>query len=108
PRPPQTESMSTPRARAASRTVVPSGTVPRRPEGVKMICGSLATGWALDGGGHGAAVHPAPADLAFRDGFAMGEDPATAVGVVAHEHVGGHDRPLEVRLHRVRDRRRHA
>ena len=35
PRPPQTESTSTPRARAAFRTGVPTGNRPRRPEGVK-------------------------------------------------------------------------
>ena len=43
PRPPQTESMSTPSERAASRTVVPSGNRPRRPDGVKMTSASSAT-----------------------------------------------------------------
>ena len=47
PRPPQTESMSTPSARAASRTVVPASNRPRRPDGVKMTSGSA--GVAADG-----------------------------------------------------------
>jgi hypothetical protein len=40
PRPPQTESMSTPSERAASRTVVPSANRPRRPDGMKMTSAS--------------------------------------------------------------------
>ena len=40
PRPPQTESMSTPSERAASRTVVPVGNRPRRPDGVKITSAS--------------------------------------------------------------------
>ena len=47
PRPPQTESMSTPSERAASRTVVPAGARPRRPDGVKMICGSAVAAPSL-------------------------------------------------------------
>ena len=58
--------------------------------------------------GDGAAVDPAAADLALRHGFAVGGDPARRVRVVAHQHVGGHDRGLDLRLHRVRDRRGHA
>ena len=50
PRPPQTESMSTPSERAASRTVVPAGARPRRPDGVKMICGSAVAAPSLTGG----------------------------------------------------------
>ena len=40
PRPPQTESMSTPRLRAACSTGVPTGKLPRLPEGVKTTSGS--------------------------------------------------------------------
>src|SRR4051794_32014070 len=39
PRPPQTESRSTPSLRAASSTVVPSGKRPRLPDGAKKISG---------------------------------------------------------------------
>ena len=42
PRPPHTESRSTPSERAASRTVVPSANRPRRPDGVKMTSGIRA------------------------------------------------------------------
>src|SRR3546814_6116437 len=41
PRPPQTESMSTPRLRAAFRIGVPTGKRPRRPEGVKTTRASF-------------------------------------------------------------------
>jgi hypothetical protein len=41
PRPPQTESRSTPNCRAAVRTGVPTGKLPRLPEGVKITKGSL-------------------------------------------------------------------
>ena len=40
PRPPQTESRSTPSWRATASTVVPAGTRPRLPDGVKMTMGS--------------------------------------------------------------------
>jgi hypothetical protein len=41
PRPPQTESMSTPSERAACSTGVPTGKRPRRPDGVKTTSGSF-------------------------------------------------------------------
>src|SRR5689334_9729093 len=89
PRPPQTESMSTPSRRAASRTVVPGSNRPRRPDGVKMTRGSavidllagspgsapgrgdgLAAGdalWRLDAVAPGPAPVDAPCpDLALR------------------------------------------
>src|SRR5712671_4494771 len=85
PRPPQTESMSTPSARAASRTVVSFGNRPRRPDGVKMTSGSAA-----DGRSGAAAIDPdAPFALHRRD--AEGADPAAGVLVVAEEDVAGHD-----------------
>ena len=40
PRPPQTESMSTPRLRAACSSGVPSGKRPRLPDGVKTTSAS--------------------------------------------------------------------
>ena len=55
----------------------------------------------------GAPVDPAPADLALGHGDAMGGDPATAVGIVAHQDVGGHDAGLDLRHERVGDRRGH-
>src|SRR6266550_817909 len=91
PRPPQTESMSTPRDRAASRTVVPVGNRPRRPDGVKMTSASSATVTVPLADRDGAAIDPATADLALGDGHPMGADPARAIGVVAHQDVGGHD-----------------
>src|SRR5277367_5253304 len=42
PRPPQTESMSTPRLRAACSSGVPTGKLPRLPEGVNTTRGSRA------------------------------------------------------------------
>ena len=45
PRPPQTESMSTPSERAACSTMVPTGNRPRRPEGVKTTNGSFVLMW---------------------------------------------------------------
>src|SRR6476620_7941181 len=96
PRPPQTESMSTPSDRAASRTVVPVGKRPRRPDGVKMTSASPATVTVPLADRDGAAVDPAAADLAFGDGHPVGADPAGAIGVVAHQHIGGHDAGLDL------------
>jgi len=42
PRPPQTESISTPRLRAACSSGVPTGNWPRLPEGVNTTSGSRA------------------------------------------------------------------
>src|SRR5450755_1927529 len=42
PRPPHTESMSTPRLRAACSSGVPTGKLPRLPEGVNTTSGSRA------------------------------------------------------------------
>src|SRR6185369_5008171 len=97
PRPPQTESMSTPKERAASSTVVPSGNRPRRPDGVKMTSASSVTEMFPLADGDGAPIDPAPADLALRGRDAIDSDPAAAVGVVAHQHVGGHDAGLDLR-----------
>ncbi len=46
-------------------------------------------------------------DLALGRRFAMGDDPAGAIGVVAHQHVGGHDAGLDLGHQRVGDGRRH-
>ena len=114
PRPPQTESMSTPSERAASRTVVPSGKRPRRPDGVKMTSGvgGLAHGRPLSrrprfrpAPARAGDVDPAPL-LALQRGRPERPDPAAALGVVAHQHVGGHHRMADTFGDRVRDRRR--
>src|SRR5262245_65029997 len=97
PRPPQTESMSTPRWRAASRIVPPGWTRPRRPDGVKMTCGrgpastSLVIGSDRDDRGGATPVRPPTAGLALRRRDAELADPAGRVGVVAHEDIAGHD-----------------
>ena len=95
PRPPQTESMSTPRARAASSTVVPAGNRPRRPDGVKMTSGSASA--VIVAGQPGARA-------AARAGSSAGRRPrlpparrgmrgsSGRILVVAQQDVGGHDR----------------
>src|SRR5262245_47188013 len=100
-RPPQTESMSPTTERAASRNVVSSGNRARRAGGVKMTSGSAATARTSASRGDEPAVDPAAPGLAIGRRLAVGDDPARAVGVVAHEDVGGHHGPLEVGLHRV-------
>ena len=78
PRPPQTESMSTPSERAASRTVVPAANRPRRPDGVKIDerlgagrdrCGHR--GSAARAGGSGRRPPPRRR-LTRRPGLALG------------------------------------
>src|SRR4051794_30620058 len=85
PRPPHTESMSTPSDRAASRTVVPVGTRPRRPGGVKMTSGSaegapggIGSGRpdACAGKGSPTTVDATPAGLAIEHRLAVRPDPA--------------------------------
>src|ERR1700756_4204845 len=86
PRPPHTESTSTPSARAACRTGVPSGKRPRKPEGVKTMAASSAPA--------PPSLAPAAARLGFRArGRLLAEllEPAHAGGIMAHHGVGGHD-----------------
>src|SRR6478735_929058 len=112
PRAPQTESMSTPSERAASRMVVPAGTWPRRPDGVKMTCGSAVAVASLMVGSRrpsadqrGTPPIDAPAaGLALRRLHAESADPAGGVLVVAHQHVGGHDAVADALGDRVGDR----
>ena len=113
PRPPQTESMSTPSDRAASRTVVPSGNRPRLPDGVKMTRTSAVLGHeatAQPGTGVSAGdplrrrLTRRPCSPSSR-GQPEATDPAAALGIVAHQHVGGHDGVLHTLGDRVRDRR---
>src|SRR5579884_3096843 len=123
PRPPQTESMSTPKARAASRTVVPTGKRPRRPEGVKTTKTSPPSGsplrpppspvtpWVAGTSARfrraqeAATVHP-PGSLDGR--LPVGSQPGGGVGVVAHEDVGGKDRLADLRPEGIGDRRRQS
>src|SRR5262245_24239967 len=61
PRPPQTESISTPRLRAACRIGVPSGKRPRLPEGMKTTSASVlevAPGLMRPSPGCSHAGHP--------------------------------------------------
>src|SRR3954447_15108484 len=119
PRPPQTEAMSTPSFRAASRTVVPASNRPRLPDGVKMTSASSATSGSLPMAGSaadgGAGLDPGPTPVdAPAAGLALGPcdaelaDPAGGVLVVALEHVGRHDRGPDALGDRVRDRARQA
>src|SRR5215472_14047883 len=106
PRPPQTESTSTPSARAACSTGVPWGKRPRRPEGVKTMAASSATA--------PPSLTPAAGGLALGAGSARRRllaellEPAHAVGVVAHQGVGGHDCAEDFLVTRVGDRGGHA
>src|SRR4051812_6067329 len=121
PRPPQTESMSTPSFRAASRTVVPASNRPRRPDGVKITSGSAVIAGSgpsaagrHDGFGPGdalrwlgaraAPVDPAAPGLALRRGDAEPADPSGGVLVVALEDVGRHHRAPHAFRDRVGDR----
>src|SRR3954452_3449251 len=115
PRPPQTESMSTPSLRAASRTVVPGADRPRRPDGVKMTRASSATssflaiaGSAADGGA-GLDPGPSPVDaptagLALRRRGPELGGTAAGILVVPLEHVRGNDGRPDALRDRVRDR----
>ena len=84
---------------------MPAGKRPRLPDGVKMTSGSSTAAIGRSGvrgrspgigTGAAATAVDAPAALALGGGLAVGPDPATGVLVVAHEHVGGHDRPADV------------
>src|SRR3954447_12842029 len=117
PRPPHTESISTPSRRAASRTVVPVSNRPRRPDGVKMTSASSVTTLLLvrsaaDGGtglGTGPApIDPSATDVAVGRADAMGPDPARRILVVALENVRGHDGGPDAFGDRIGDRARQA
>src|SRR6185436_5647232 len=81
PRPPHTESRSTPSWRAAVNTVVPVSTWPVKPEGVKTIrgIGLLA-----------ATATPALALVRRVGRRPVGSDPCSTVPVLPGQHVGGH------------------
>jgi hypothetical protein len=81
PLPPQTESRSTPKALAASSTVVPSGKDPRRPEGLNT------TRQVREASASSAAVLTTTAPFAFGGRLPVGLDPGHAVGVVSVEHI---------------------
>src|SRR3984885_8667262 len=118
-RPPHTESMSTPRLRAACRSGVPSGKWPRFPEGMNTTRGARATMRAAGPSGRAAAM-PALAASAGRLACAGGPggragtgrrqrvaktpDPARAIRIVAQHHVGTHDRLDDFDVHGVGDR----
>src|SRR5690606_21856141 len=129
PRPPQTESTSTPSARAALSSGVPSGKRPRFPDGVKT---TRASPWGREGSSliesppgtpfavllNGAAAaafaatFPRTAGAFCRGAFgcrlAELPDPAAAVGVDAVHHVGRHDGVHLFVVQRVHDCRGHA
>ena len=89
PRPPHTESMSTPSERAASSTVVPGSNRPRRPDGVKMT-------WAPLGRSSARAVAPAGASARGRSASARrrcrGRSPAAASSLAADHGSAAGDR----------------
>src|SRR5579871_3905259 len=120
PRPPHTESMSTPRLRAAWSKGVPMTKRPRRPEGMNTTSASglpvLAAGRSARASGRGAGSGtPAPAFPPAAGAFlALGQrlaellDPAHAVLVMAHGHVRAHDRRHLLGVERIGDGRGHA
>src|SRR5271170_2968128 len=103
PRPPQTESRSTPSRRAASRMLVPSGKRSRLPDGVKTTRGSLKASRPRPAA---PALAPPPrARLALGRRLAVFADPCAAIGVVTHHHVGAENRLDVFGMQRVHDRR---
>src|SRR5215472_483642 len=111
PRPPQTESMSTPRLRAACSSGVPSGNRPRRPEGMKTTSASgLPAAPGAAGSGTAAAAFPAAPGTLFALGQRLAEllDPAHAILIMAHGDVGAEDRRHLLRMERIGDGRGHA
>src|SRR5208282_185181 len=68
PRPPQTESRSTPSARAAASRLVPSANSPRFPDGVKTTRWALNAGLSLDYQVIGRVAARAPPPLSGRGG----------------------------------------
>src|SRR5262245_27985225 len=111
PRPPQTESTSTPSVRAAESSGVPAGKRPRLPEGMKTTSGSLAVMGRWSGAGGAAPLAAAADGSAFRARrllLAEAGDPALAMRVVAHHHVGAEAGAHGLGVQRVRDRRGEA
>src|SRR6516165_10299688 len=92
PRPPQTESRSTPSVRAAASRLVPSANSPRLPEGVKTTRCALKLERSSSRAPASLAPPAARARLSLRRGLAIFADPLAAVGIVAHHHVGAKDR----------------
>src|SRR5271167_1726724 len=104
PRPPHTESISTPRLRAAWSKGVPMTKRPRRPEGMNTTSASglpaCASGRSARISGRGAGSGtPTPAFPPAAGAFlALGQwlaeflNPAHTVLVMTHGHVGAHDR----------------
>src|SRR5450755_4040241 len=123
PRPPQTESMSTPRLRAACSRGVPTGKFPRLPEGVNTTRGSRgAMRYALPRSSGPAAMttFAAPprslpggcrcrcAGAGARGRIAKASDPARAVGIVAQHDVCTHAGSDDLYVQRIGDRGSHA
>src|SRR5579883_1852999 len=105
PRPPQTESMSTPSVRAACRTGVPTGKRPRRPAGVKTTVASATAPPSLAAAARRLALG---AGGAGRRLLAELLEPAHAMGVVAHQRIGGQHRAQDLVVAGVGDRGGHA
>src|SRR5882724_10601156 len=123
PRPPQTESISTPRLRAACSRGVPMANRPRRPDGMKTTrasglsawTGAGRTGTAAGSGIRAGSGTAAPAlalapgaFLPVGQGLAEFLDPAHAIHVMAHGHVGAQDPRHLLGMQRVGDGRGHA
>src|SRR5690606_41668008 len=104
PRPPHTESRSTPSARAASRRLVPSANRPRLPDGAKTTRRSSAT---RPPAGFAAAA-PGFAVGADRRRLAEAADPGGAVRIGAVHNVGAEHGLDVLGVERVHDRRGHA
>src|SRR5664279_417175 len=100
PRPPQTESRSTPSFRAVSRMLAPSATSSRLPDGVKTILRKAKRSAPRPP----PSLAPAAGRLALGRGFSERFDPLAAVRVVAHHDIGAEDRLPVFWMQRVHDR----
>ena len=118
PRPPHTESMSTPKERAACSKDEPTGKRPRRPEGVKTTNASLPLTNTLPkieqclacaATGSGFAATSAHFTISTH-GRRLSEsaNPAHAIWIMPHHHVGCHTGLNNLSMQRICNRRGHT
>ena len=88
PRPPQTLSRSTPNFRAASRIVVPCGTRPRLPDGVKITIGWPAP-FPPTAPSFEAGIYPAPEPIRRKPRPAGDREAGAGAGFTIRDWRGG-------------------